>query len=178
MMTSYLRELPGQRLDHAIDMRIIPDKADSSLYRLHTLYRDGQSDKQFRHVAIALRQNTGKAAKAGMITHLLSIPGTDEILDVRLADDQTILALAGTETATNIHSCNMGVAANEDWERQHFFKNGQMAAGMRPGSLDINGHVGRRAVAVLDKSGLGYTVFDLDADPELQAEDMDSSMTG
>jgi hypothetical protein len=52
--------------------------------------------------------------------------------------------------------------------------------GLRPARLDVNGRVGRRVVAVLDRDGLGYAVFDLDAEDDAgnAGGGGDSFMTG
>jgi anaphase-promoting complex subunit 4 len=178
IMTNHMLKLPGQCADNGIDMQIIPDELDSDLYRLHALYRDPQSNHQFRHVVAALRQNTGRATKSSMDMQILSIPRNEEILDVRFADDQTLLALASKDSATSIYSCDISAAAERKWQTRHIFEHGQMAFGVRPGSLDVNGHVGRRAVCVLDRGGLGYTVFDLDAEDIQQSNGADSLMNG
>ena len=114
----------------------------------------------------------------------ISIPGTEEleVRDVRFVDDREVLVLAspspsvgveqGKEPAARIYSADVEVLSHfhrrqndgpgeEDdvWRVRHVFASG---AGTRPAKMEVNGRKGRRVICVLDETGMGYTVFDLD----------------
>ena len=180
ILASYLVEFPKRTDGEAMDVRIIPDDADTSLYRLVALSRDRQHKEQLRQTVVTLRQNATKAAEHTMSTSVLSMPETREILDAKFVDDSAFLVLAETPSDVRIYSHGISLEAGEGWDLWHNFEQGQMSGGMRPTKLEVNGRVGRRVVAVLDRDGLGYTVFDLDADDGAGQDDGggDSFMTG
>ena len=179
ILASYLTELPQQCDFDRLDLRIIPDETDRDLYRLVAIFADRREKDQVRQVMVTIRQGAGKGLEHTMITHNLAIPDSTRILDAKFVDDSDFVVLAETSSDVRIYAHNIIGEDGETIEWRHSFEQGQMN-GLRPARLDVNGRIGRRAVAVLDSSGLGYTVFDVDAD-DGQGRDVggsDSFMTG
>ncbi|KAJ9616326.1 hypothetical protein H2200_000044 [Cladophialophora chaetospira] len=180
ILATYLTELPLQCDCDKLDLRIIPDETDRDLYRLVAISPDRGEKDQLRQVVITLRQGATKGLEHTMTTHNLVVPEATRILDAKFVDDNDILVLAETSSDVKIYARNNILDEGEDvLDLRHTFEQGQMN-GLRPARLDVNGRIGRRALVVLDSSGLGYTVFDLDADDGQGREDggSDSFMTG
>jgi len=180
ILTSHLGELPRHSNGEKMDVRIIPDETDTELYHLMTLSRDSQQQGQLRKTVVTLRQNSGKGLKHSMKAELLQIPEVEAILDVQFVDDKAFLVLAETSSNVRIYLHDISQEFEGAWDVRHIFEQGQMSGGMRPARLEVNGRVGRRVVAVLDRDGLGYTVFDLESEDDAGQADGagDSFMTG
>ncbi|KAK6387503.1 hypothetical protein LTS17_000772 [Exophiala oligosperma] len=193
ILPSHLLEFPKQCDPQRLDLRIVPDDGDRSLYRLLCMSRDQQEEEGSLHYIVSSMQQQEKGGRGlsfGPTTLPLSrIPGAKDILDVKFVDDETCMVLASTtENDVRIFS-RMATgdveATTDDWEVHHVFESGKMNSGMTPARLEVNGRVGRRVVAVVDEAGLGYVVLDLDAaaadetGEEKEGEEMsDQVMTG
>lgn len=181
ILATYLMQLPQRCEGEDMDVRVIPDEMDTRLYRLVALCKDRQDHHQLHHVIVTLQQGTAKGFKHTTSSNLLSMPEVKRIIDAKFVDDKTFLVLAETRSDVRIYLHDV-VPESEDiaWELRHVFEQGQMDGGLRPGRMDVNGRVGRRVVAVLDRDGLGQTVLDLDTDDGTGHTDRggDSFMTG
>ncbi len=179
ILVTYLTELPHRRDGNQLDIRVIPDETDTDLFRLVALSADKEQKDRLRHVVVTTRQGAAKGFKHAINTQTLAIPDAQRILDVKFADDRGFLVLVETATDARIYAHDIMDENDEALVCRHIFEQGQMN-GLRPARLDVNGRVGRRVVAVLDRDGLGYAVFDLDADDDRGREDSvgDSFMTG
>lgn len=181
ILPSHMLEFPRRCDGRRLDLRIVPDDGDQTLYRLLCMSKDQQEEGSLQHIVSIMRQEGGKGLRFGpAILPLSRIPEAKSILDVKFVDDETYMVLATTETDIRILSriATGDVEAMEDWEVHHVFESGRMNTGMTPTRLEVNGRVGRRVVAVVDEAGLGYAVLDLDtADETAKDEQGDEIMT-
>ncbi|ETI19725.1 hypothetical protein G647_08738 [Cladophialophora carrionii CBS 160.54] len=179
ILESYLTALPRQCDGSKMDIKVIPDQTDMDLYRLIALSGDRQDDHRVLQVVVTLQQSAAKTFKHTVNTYTLAIPDAHGILDTKFVDDKEFLILVETASNARIYSHDIMDEDDEALGWRHAFENTQMK-GLRPARLEVNGRVGRRAVAVLDRDGLGYAVFDLDAEDDAAETDGggDSFMTG
>ncbi|EXJ66325.1 uncharacterized protein A1O5_10477 [Cladophialophora psammophila CBS 110553] len=164
ILSSYLLELPRQCNGENMDIRVIPDSIDPSLYRLFVLSKDRQEKAHLQQVVVKLHQGAGKGVQHTMESKSLAIPNVQEIFDAKFVDDDAFLVLAETGSDVKIYWKEISVDGEGSWDVRHVFQRGKIDGVMKPVRLDVNGRVGRRVVAVLDEAGLGYAVLDLDAD--------------
>ncbi|KIW31099.1 uncharacterized protein PV07_02780 [Cladophialophora immunda] len=164
ILTSYLQELPSECAGDNMDVRIIPDDADPNLYRLFVMSKDRTAKAHLRHVVVQLQQGAGKGVKHTMASNSLTIPDVLEVLDAKFIDDEALLVLGETASDVNIYWKEITVDGGGSWDVRHVFHRGRIDGAMKPVKLDVNGRVGRRVVTVLDESGLGLVVLDLDAE--------------
>ncbi|EXJ61800.1 hypothetical protein A1O7_02230 [Cladophialophora yegresii CBS 114405] len=179
ILVSYMTALPQQCDGSKMDIKVIPDETDMDLYRLVALSGDLEEHHRILQVVVTLQQSAAKTFKHTVNTYTLSIPDAQRILDTKFVDNKEFLVLV--ETASNARIYSHDIMDEDDgalgW--RHAFDNAQMK-GVRPARLDVNGRVGRRVVAVLDRDGLGYAVFDLDGEDDAADTDGggDSILTG
>jgi anaphase-promoting complex subunit 4 len=179
ILESYLTILPQQCDGSNMDIKVIPDETDLDLHRLIVLSGHREKNDQVLQVVVTLRQDATKTFKHTINTHTLVIPDARGILDAKFVDDKEFLVLVETASDVRIYSHEIMDEDDTALGWRHGFENGQMK-GLRPARLDVNGRVGRRVVAVLDRDGLGYAVFDLDAEDDAgnAGGGGDSFMTG
>ncbi|KEF56545.1 uncharacterized protein A1O9_06733 [Exophiala aquamarina CBS 119918] len=182
ILASYMFALPGGVDESMLDMRIIPDQQDTSLYRLAALAR-GRDHKQQLQLTIAELEQAG-SKRLQMTTRsstTLQIAEVTEILDAKFVDDRILLVLTASEGDVRVYRREIITETGQDrWELRHVFEDAKMDAGMRPARLEVNGRVGRRVAAVIDQAGLGFVVLDVDASHDGGAEEHteDEAMTG
>lgn len=183
MLARYMMELPQGLEKDDLDMRVVADDQDTAAQRLLVLARDVQHQDVLHQIQLVLRMEGPKTMNfMSEFNRLPTIPDVREILDAKIVDDTTLLALVRTEGDIRLYVRPwLAKVKDAEWQLDHVFEDGNMEAGMSPAKLEVNGRVGRRVVAVMDRSGLGYVVLDLDAhvetDAEQNAED-DETMTG
>ncbi|OAP64372.1 hypothetical protein AYL99_00344 [Fonsecaea erecta] len=180
ILTSYLQELPHGCVGESLDVRVIPDDADSSLYRLFLISKDRQEKARLRHVVVELQQGAGKGVKHTMRSSSLAIPEMQEVLDAKFVDDEALLVLAETASGAKIYGKEITIDGEGPWEVRHAFQGEEIDGDVKPVRLDVNGRVGRRVVTVLDEGGLGLVVLDLDAEDNARdaTDGEDEVMTG
>ncbi|OAL20415.1 hypothetical protein AYO22_08909 [Fonsecaea multimorphosa] len=164
ILTRYLQELPGECVGENMDVRVIPDDADPKLYRLFVISKDRQRKSRLRHVVVEVPQGVGRGVKHIMGSNSLAIPEVQEVLDAKFIDDSALLLLAETASGVKLYWKEVTVDGEGSWDVRHIFQRGELDGVMKPVRLDVNGRVGRRVVTVLDESGLGLVVLDLDAE--------------
>ncbi|KIV97068.1 hypothetical protein PV10_00864 [Exophiala mesophila] len=187
MLASYMVELPRGLDMEDLDMKVVADDQDATAQKLLVFARDVKHHNQLHHIQLMLRQEGPKAIKfTSEFTRLPTIPDVLEILDAKIVDDIAIVTLVRTEDDIRLYGRHLVVLDDEqdqdaEWQLDHVFDDGKMEAGMSPAKLEVNGHVGRRVVAVMDRNGLGYVVLDLDASQETDGDEdaeHDQTMTG
>lgn len=185
ILATYMVELPLGFGRDSLDIRIVPDEEDTTLQRMFICGRDTGRQEALQMVQIVLQKEGSKALKfTSQPVDMPVIPQVQEIMDMKFVDDSTLLALVKTETGIEIHSRLISDEGERvEWEVRHVFEEGKMEAGMTPGRLEVNGRVGRRVVAILDRTGMGYVVLDLDASTDSHDEAVgqdleDEVMTG
>lgn len=184
ILATYMLKLPESCGGKVMDIRVIPDPEDAGLYRLLAVSKDQEQKDAFLQVEVNLRQGPGKSVRFTTSSSTTAIPDIEDILDAKFVDDTAILVLAATKNDARIYEHSLLAQSEQPlWELRHVFEEGNMDVGTKPAMLEVNGHIGRRAVVVLDKVGTGYVVFDLDAGAdggEGQADDDndDEMMTG
>ncbi|KIW18902.1 hypothetical protein PV08_03191 [Exophiala spinifera] len=185
ILPSHMLEFPRRCDGRRLDLRIVPDVHDRTIYRLYCMARDRSEEGSLQYIKSIMQQDGGgKGLRFGPAElPPARIREAKSILDVKFVDEDTCMVLATTETDIRIFSRLLASDVQADnWEVHHVFDSGRMNAGMTPARLEVNGRVGRRAVAVVDDAGLGYTVLDLDAadgSVEEEGEEMDDEiMTG
>ncbi|KIW88242.1 uncharacterized protein Z519_11353 [Cladophialophora bantiana CBS 173.52] len=179
ILSSYLLELPRQCSGENMDVRVIPDEIDPSLYRLFVLCKDREEKAHLQQVVVKLQRGGAKGVQHTMGSKSLAIPNVHEILDAKFVDDDAFLVLAETSSDVKLYWKEISADGEGSWDVRHVFQRGKIDGVMKPVRLDVNGRVGRRVVTVLDEAGLGYVVLDLDADdntPEADSEE-DELMT-
>jgi anaphase-promoting complex subunit 4 len=164
ILTTYLLQVPAGFDAAMLDATIIPAEDDETLFRLFAVSKDMQDERSLRCMGVNLPQ--GKGVKPTMTSDLLTLPDVKGILDARFVDDKSFLILAETASDVRIFSQEMlaAIASGAQFEVKHVFEQSSMNTSLNPARMEVNGLEGRRVVAVLDKQGLGYMVFDLDAD--------------
>ncbi|EXJ92659.1 hypothetical protein A1O3_01211 [Capronia epimyces CBS 606.96] len=170
ILGSYLFEFSRGCVAERMDIRVIPEQNDVSLYRLVAMFKN---DKAFRVVSIRMRLDGGKNPKVEDRRDVSStIPEVEEILDAKIVDDRAFLVLAATTADVRIYQMAIDTAEErDDWEVRQIFEEGRMHAGLKPARLEINGREGRRAVTVVDEAGMGFLVLDLDGESDVGQRD-------
>jgi len=168
ILARHVVELQDRCDGKRMDLRMIPDESDANLYRLFIISADQQEKGSLRQTVVTLRQEGGKGLKSTTSSNVLpAVPGVIDILDVKFVDDKVFLILAATSADMGIYARFIMPNPQEDeeqgWEARHIFEDGKMEAGMKPVRLEVNGRVGRRVAAVVDETGMGYVVLDLDS---------------
>ncbi|KAH0837523.1 anaphase-promoting complex component Cut20/Apc4 [Fonsecaea pedrosoi] len=164
ILTSYLQELPSECVGGNMDVRVIPSDSDPNLYRLFMISTDRREKALLQYVVVELRQGAGKGVKNTMQSKSIAIPEVQEVFDAKFVDDEALLVLARTASDVNLFWKGITIDGEGPWDVRHVFQRGRIDGVMKPVRLDVNGRVGRRVVTVLDESGMGLVVLDLDAD--------------
>jgi len=182
ILANYMFALPGGHAENMLEMRIIPDQQDTSLYRLVALAKDRDHREHLQLTVAELELDAGKRLQTTTKSSTsLEMADVTEILDAKFVDDQLLLVLAASESEVRLYRREIMTETGQDqWELRHVFEDGKMDAGMRPARLEVNGRVGRRIVAVVDQAGLGFVVLDVDVGPDDEVEEHaeDEDMTG
>lgn len=182
ILAKYMFALPGGHDESMLDMRIIPDQQDTSLYRLVALAKDRDHKAQLQLTVAELEEDASKRMQTATESSItLQITEVTKVLDAKFVDDYVLLVLAASEGDVRIYRREIITETDRGrWELRHVFEDAKMEAGMRPARLEVNGRVGRRVVAVVDQAGLGFMVLDVDAghDDEAEEQTEDEAMTG
>ena len=106
---------------------------------------------------------------------LKTYPTPQQILDLKICDDEEILVLATTSTQTEIISVALGADAQQTIRHTFGDSTDQFVkSGLQARRMEVNGRKGRRTLAILDEQGRGYGVFDLDSTDAVAGGDEDA----
>ena len=171
VLVSYDCCLGGELEVDALEARICWAKPEYAV--LHLMSKDGTKAGHLRCIQKVIDPTTrvGKPQ-----THDQQVENCDKVLDMKIVDDVEVIVLA--MSADNVLIVSMDLDDTKSQTVKHRFggeRDPYIQAGLVPHKLEVNGRKGRRTVTVLDESGRGYGIFDLDSQDN---DDDDETMSG
>lgn len=106
----------------------------------------------------------GSSSVTNVSTGQTILDDTQEIIDVKMIDDQEAMIL--TRTTAQVRAITVSLQDDSRQAVRHLFggRDDQFTkVGLKPWKLEVNGRKLRRTMTVLDEQGRGYGVFDLDS---------------
>lgn len=153
-----------------IDLRLVAEGSERFSAFIASARLDPTSDGEIDRAEIRIIQADLHAQEDIVLESRIQI-NFPQISDVAFVDDDALFILSSTAESSRILEIRFRELDPQPSLRHDF---GRLEPHRRPKKMDVNGRKGRRAVVVLDRDRMRYSVFDINNEPSVEPEEAEA----